>query len=703
MRDNKLPVGFFLLCASLVIVFSLISFINIDPGSAEQPFSTWWQFLPLVFKQSPVTQTPTPIPSPTPIVPTPVGPVGGTFTSLAVDPNQNDNLYAGHYGSGVYKSFDKGETWYLMSSGLDNRTIQSLATHPSDTNIVYAGTHGGGVYKSTNAGNSWSASNGGVIGNHIVYDIEIDPTNPNRIYIATRISGSLVGYVYKSTNAGASWTLIFKGDVFNTPDYFYDIDIDPFNSNYLYLSAHEHGFYKSTNAGQSFFAINNGVTDLSARSFSLDPANPGLVYAGVWHGAGVYRSWNGGSSWVQSSSGLPTGVKVMEIYLDPFGHMQKRIFACTFGNGLYSSDNFAQNWSSRGLAGQMINDMLVTDGNPQRWYVATQSNGIFRSNNYGSSWKTIIGQLSLNAISAITGDTSVQFAAVYGKGVYQLDQGGTTWSEISLPFEDKTVVDIAMKDGSLMVLTQKSVFEQTDHGWLTINLPTGRNAADLDTLSLLSEKIGVSPEVLQIGEQLTQDQIQQAGYNVIPNKLEVIDSNTYLLTFDNGLYLRVGERWESVGFEEANITSMALNPKEESLFASVCEPEKSCRVFKEKNGAWLQADSGLDGAKVEEFLFTGESLFTAAETGLYIWETETQSWKLAQATNEPLLSLTQSGCNLAAGGVGMLLFSQDCGKTWAQVNLEDSWHYQALSFTRGVPGQLILGTRETGAALINID
>jgi len=351
----------------------------------------------------------------------------------------------------------------------------------------------------------------------------------------------------------------------------------------------------------------------------------------------------------------------------------------------------------------MINDMLVTDGNPQRWYVATQSNGIFRSNNYGSSWKTIIGQLSLNAISAFTGDTSVQFAAVYGKGVYQLEQGGTTWSEISLPFEDKTVVDIAMKDGSLMVLTQKSVFEQTDHGWLTINLPTGINVADLDTLSLLSEKTGVSPEVLQIGEQLTQDQIQQAGYNVIPNKLEVIDSNTYLLTFDNGLYLRVGESWESVGFDGANITSMALNPKEESLFASVCEPEKSCRVFKEKNGAWLQADSGLDGAKVEEFLFNGESLFAAAETGLYIWETETQSWKLAQATKEPLLSLTQSGCDLAAGGVGMLLFSQDCGKTWTQVNLDESWHYQALSFTRGVPGQLILGTRETGAALINID
>src|SRR5690606_89453 len=44
--------------------------------------------------------------------PTPVGPVGGTFTSFAIDPGQNDNIYAGHFGSGVYKSFDQGTTWY---------------------------------------------------------------------------------------------------------------------------------------------------------------------------------------------------------------------------------------------------------------------------------------------------------------------------------------------------------------------------------------------------------------------------------------------------------------------------------------------------------------------------------------------------------------------------------------------------------------
>ena len=70
--------------------------------------------------------------------------------------------------------------------------IQSLATHPTNSSIVYAGTYSGGIYKSTNAGESWQASNGGVLNNHIIYDIEIDPSNPQRIFVVSRINGVLV-------------------------------------------------------------------------------------------------------------------------------------------------------------------------------------------------------------------------------------------------------------------------------------------------------------------------------------------------------------------------------------------------------------------------------------------------------------------------------------------------------------------------------
>jgi hypothetical protein len=67
---------------------------------------------------------------------------------------------------------------------------------------------------------------------------------------------------------------------------------------------------------------------------------------------------------------------------------QKRVFACTYGNGLYSTDDFGQTWSSRGLSGQRLYDFVVANGSPKRWFAATESNGVFRTNAGSSSGAT---------------------------------------------------------------------------------------------------------------------------------------------------------------------------------------------------------------------------------------------------------------------------------------------------------------------------
>jgi len=284
-------------------------------------------YLPFISKEYPPLPTPEPTPEPTP-----VGPVGGTFTALVVDPINNQIVYGGSYLSGVYKTFNQGDTWYSKSNGLGNIKIQSLAIHPTNSSIVYAGTYEGGVYKSNNGGDNWYAINNGIsVERPVVYDLEIDPTNPNTLYAALRIQGTYVGQIYKSIDGGASWTLIFtgnKGSVFKSDDYFYDIDVNPLNSNELYLAAHEHGFYKSTNGGQNFFVINSGVTDLSARTFAIDKSEPGLVYGGVWKKAAVYRTENAGNSWVNKQFRLPKNAPIFRLYPDPFTASPMKIFCC---------------------------------------------------------------------------------------------------------------------------------------------------------------------------------------------------------------------------------------------------------------------------------------------------------------------------------------------------------------------------------------
>lgn len=718
MRQDRVYWLFIFCLLAVVALFTILS----NPSSANDIDTVFSQrnFLPLLYKQptpsstptptkTPIpTKTPTPLPSPTPVVETPVGPIGGTFTSLVVDPNQDDNIYAGHFQSGVYKSYDKGWSWYRKSKGLAVLNIQSLASHPTNSNIVYAGTYKGGIYKTMNAAESWFPINTGLSGIDIVYDIEIDVNNPNVIYIATRREGSLMGYVYRSINSGANWTLIYTGDHFDTPDYFYDIDVNPLNSNELYLTAHEHGFYKSTNAGANFFAINNGVySDYSARSLALDPAYPGLIYAGTWHGEAIYRSWNGGSSWVNARSGIPSDAKVFRTYLDPFGRNQKRVFACTYGNGLYTSDDFAQSWVPRGLAGQRIYDFLVTDGSTQRWYAATESNGIFRSANYGSGWVGVMGDLSLNPISSYLYYPAQdrQLAAVFGMGIYALDQNGLNWQEFAPALEDKQVLDLASDGDELYALTEQAFYEFDGSEWEKIDLPVSENKLDQNWLGRYGDEVGLSMEMVQprFEEQFVSVDGQEVN-QVIPRSIKMIDGRLYLLSHGSGAYLRVEKNWELIGITEGQVLDLAKNPENELLYASVCSIDNDCQLLAFDGSAWQAQDSKIGRIRINSFYVIEDHLFAAAENGIYRWVPGVEDWELKMQTEQDVLSMTQFGesCRLAAGGVGQYFISSDCGDTWIGYQTEEPWHYQTLIFLPIDPERLLVGSREAGADIFTI-
>ena len=507
----------------LVFLFSLITNATSVNSQSIPPKANFNSFLPLISTSQPI----------------PVGPVGGTFTAFAIDPGQNDNIYAGHFGSGVYKTFDQGTTWYRKSVGLGNLVIQSLATHPTSSAIVYAGTYGGGIYRSTNAGESWQASSGGVLNGHIIYDIEIDPENPQRMFVVSRISNSKVGYLARSMDGGLNWTILLTGAGFSTPDYFYDVDIDPNNSDVIYLTAHEHGFYKSVNGGVSFNEINMGVTDLSARSFAIDEAYGGLVYGAVWHDDGVYRTWSAGASWAISNSGLPLGVGITRVYLDPFGRLQKRVFSCTYGNGLYSSDDFATSWVPRGLSGQRLYDFVIADGNPQRWYAASENNGIFRSSSYGSNWKSIMAELRLTDITGLVelpGDPAALAGAVYGQGVFRITGSGEKWESMNEGLTNLDVVALTVAKDMLYAIGRGWMSVWDGEVWQAIELPE----ADLKPMDAginwVRERVLLPDEEFEV----------ITGSTVQPTGVVWQDNQLIMSTAGMGVWVQQANGWKQV-------------------------------------------------------------------------------------------------------------------------------------------------------------
>ena len=69
--------------------------------------------------------------------------------TLVCDPGNEENIFAGTYGYGVYASTDGGMTWDQMNDGLTCNKVLSLALRTGAENTLYAGTEGGAVFKTT--------------------------------------------------------------------------------------------------------------------------------------------------------------------------------------------------------------------------------------------------------------------------------------------------------------------------------------------------------------------------------------------------------------------------------------------------------------------------------------------------------------------------------------------------------------------------
>jgi hypothetical protein len=151
----------------------------------------------------------------------------------------------------------------------------------------------------------------------------------------------------------------------------------------------EDGFYLSTNGGDSWTRqTTSSAPYLSPASFAVDPGNPLIVYLGTDYD-GLFKSVDGGATFLHSSTGLGAGseVAVTAIYL-PVSH--PGLLMATTANwsgadqgnlvpqGLYVSTNKGQSWfkvsdaagassiTSLDLDSEMVVTAQSTDGALQR-------------------------------------------------------------------------------------------------------------------------------------------------------------------------------------------------------------------------------------------------------------------------------------------------------------------------------------------------
>ena len=129
---------------------------------------------------------------------------GGSIFSIAIDPQDNNIVYVGG-GPWLWKSTDGGDTW-KRCEGITNR-VNSIRINPDNRKNITISTgdrdnkDGSGFYISDDGGENFFCT---IMG--ICFDHELQPGNPNRIYLIKRDYYGVWTYFYYSTDGGYSWT-----------------------------------------------------------------------------------------------------------------------------------------------------------------------------------------------------------------------------------------------------------------------------------------------------------------------------------------------------------------------------------------------------------------------------------------------------------------------------------------------------------------
>jgi hypothetical protein len=181
-----------------------------------------------------------------------------------------------------------------------------------------------GVLKSTDGGSSWALANNGLsaVGPY-VSAVAVAPTTADIVYAATDPTGQpdTPAKIFKSTDGAAHWRQVPIGLPVNVE--VTSIVVDPATPSTIYASytdfgdPGQSGVFKSSDGGQTWVTSSQNLPPTaSVLTLTIDPNSPSHVYAAT--SAGAFTSADGAATWLPINAGLPA-VGVWQLAIDRMG------------------------------------------------------------------------------------------------------------------------------------------------------------------------------------------------------------------------------------------------------------------------------------------------------------------------------------------------------------------------------------------------
>jgi photosystem II stability/assembly factor-like uncharacterized protein len=330
-------------------------------------------------------------------------------------------VYAGAASGGIFKSNNAGESWIPVFDDALSLSIGDIAIAPTDAQVIYAGTgeanagggsqtyDGVGIYKSTDAGQTWQYC--GLEESRNIGRMAVHPTDPDIVYVAAM--GDLFGDnpdrgIYKTTDGGLSWEQILyisdsTGGI--------DVVIHPANPDSVYAAMWERvrrpnrrsyggltcGIYRTFDGGNSWNELTSGLpspgTNIGRIGIDIcqsEPSNLYAIYADkTGYFEGVYKTINGGNTWIQTNDG-----SLADCY-SSYGWWFGRIsvdptdpdIAYVIGFDLHKTSNGGNSWSNISSWTVHVDQHgLYIHPQNHNFLVLGNDGGFYSSQNGGNSW-----------------------------------------------------------------------------------------------------------------------------------------------------------------------------------------------------------------------------------------------------------------------------------------------------------------------------
>lgn len=258
-----------------------------------------------------------------------------------VEPSLTDaeTVYAGAEDAALFKSMDGGKTWaelaglraakgHLWQPGAGGMGLHTILLDPTRPERIYVAISAAGAFRTDDGGVTWKPINRGLkspyelpdpdaeVG-HCVHRIALHPSRPDVLFMQKHWD------IMRTDSAGDHWTEV-SGDL--PTDFGFPIDVHAHEPNTVYVvpikSDSEHfpldgklRVYRSRCGGNEWEPLTRGLpqkdcyVNVLRDAMAVDTMDPCGIYFGTTGGQ-VYASADSGDSWIPVALNLPAVLSV---------------------------------------------------------------------------------------------------------------------------------------------------------------------------------------------------------------------------------------------------------------------------------------------------------------------------------------------------------------------------------------------------------